>query len=70
MRSLILAAALALAAGASLAAGPVVINGDVAFPERPVMSDGTADGKTIYVMAVDDRSAAPYKGKVYAIPNK
>jgi gluconolactonase len=28
------------------------------------------DGKTIYVMAVDDKSAAPYKGKVYAIPNE
>ncbi|MFO1061139.1 MAG: SMP-30/gluconolactonase/LRE family protein [Dongiaceae bacterium] len=28
------------------------------------------DGKTIYVMAVDDKSAAPYKGKVYAIPNQ
>jgi gluconolactonase len=25
------------------------------------------DGKTIYVMAVDDTSAAPYKGKVYAV---
>jgi gluconolactonase len=25
------------------------------------------DGKTIYVMAVDDKSAAPYPGKVYAI---
>jgi sugar lactone lactonase YvrE len=28
----------------------------------------SADGKTIYVMAVDDKSAAPYKGKVYAVP--
>jgi sugar lactone lactonase YvrE len=25
------------------------------------------DGKTIYVMSVDDTSAAPYKGKVYAV---
>ena len=25
------------------------------------------DGKTIYVMAVDDTSSAPYKGKVYAV---
>ena len=41
MRSLILAAALTLMAGASRAAGPVVINGDVSFPEGPVMSDGT-----------------------------
>jgi gluconolactonase len=28
------------------------------------------DGKTIYVMAIDDKSAAPYKGKVYAISNE
>jgi len=28
------------------------------------------DGRTIYVMAVDDKSAAPYKGKVYAIANE
>ena len=27
----------------------------------------SSDGKTIYVMAVDDTSAAPYKGKVYAV---
>jgi gluconolactonase len=27
----------------------------------------SADGKTIYVMSVDDTSAAPYKGKVYAV---
>lgn len=30
----------------------------------------SADGKTIYVMAVDDKSAAPYKGKVYSIANE
>ena len=30
----------------------------------------SADGKTIYVMAVDDKSAAPYKGKVYAVANE
>jgi gluconolactonase len=28
------------------------------------------DGKTVFVMAVDDKSAAPYKGKVYAVPNQ
>jgi gluconolactonase len=27
----------------------------------------SADGKTIYVMSVDDTSSAPYKGKVYAV---
>lgn len=30
----------------------------------------SADGKTIYVMAVDDTSAAPYKGKVYSVANE
>lgn len=30
----------------------------------------SADGKTIYVMAVDDTSAAPYKGKVYSVQNE
>jgi gluconolactonase len=30
----------------------------------------SADGKTIYITAVDDKSAAPYKGKVYAIENR
>jgi gluconolactonase len=30
----------------------------------------SADGKTLYVMAVDDTSGAPYKGKVYALENK
>ena len=28
-----------------------------------------ADGKTVYVMAVDDRQNPPYQGKVYAIAN-
>lgn len=28
------------------------------------------DAKTIYIMAVDDMSAAPYPGKVYALPNQ
>jgi gluconolactonase len=28
------------------------------------------DGKTIYITAVDDKSAAPYKGKVYAVGNE
>jgi sugar lactone lactonase YvrE len=30
----------------------------------------SADGKTIFVMAVDDTSAAPYKGKVYSVANE
>jgi sugar lactone lactonase YvrE len=30
----------------------------------------SADGKTIYVMAVDDTSAAPYTGRVLAMPLK
>jgi gluconolactonase len=30
----------------------------------------SADGKTIYITAVDDKSAAPYKGKVYAVENQ
>lgn len=30
----------------------------------------SADGKTIYVTAVDDKSAAPYPGKVYAVTNE
>jgi hypothetical protein len=28
------------------------------------------DGKMIYITAVDDTSAAPYKGKVYAVANE
>jgi sugar lactone lactonase YvrE len=30
----------------------------------------SADAKTIYIMAVDDMSAAPYPGKVYSMPNE
>ena len=29
----------------------------------------TPDGKTMFVMAVDDKSGAPYKGKVLALPS-
>jgi len=29
----------------------------------------TPDGKTIFVMAVDDKSQAPYKGKVFSVRN-
>jgi sugar lactone lactonase YvrE len=29
----------------------------------------SGDGKTIYVTAVDDKSAAPYPGKIYAVTN-
>jgi sugar lactone lactonase YvrE len=28
------------------------------------------DGKTMYVMAVDNKNGAPYEGKVYALPLK
>ena len=37
--------------------------------KRPISPSAT-DGKTIYVMAVDDTSAAPYKGKVYSVANE
>jgi sugar lactone lactonase YvrE len=42
---------------------------DVPSPASPNLTF-SADGKTIYVMAVDDTSGAPYKGKVYAVENK
>ena len=29
----------------------------------------TPDGRTIFVMAVDDKSQAPYKGKVFSVVN-
>jgi hypothetical protein len=28
------------------------------------------DGRTVYVMAVDDRQNPPYKGKVYALTSR
>jgi gluconolactonase len=30
----------------------------------------SADGKTLYITAVDDKSGAPYKGKVYSVENQ
>jgi sugar lactone lactonase YvrE len=30
----------------------------------------SADGKTLYVMAVDNKNGAPYEGKVYAVKLK
>ena len=30
----------------------------------------SADGKTMYVMAVDNKAGAPYEGKVYAVKLK
>ena len=38
---------------------------EVPSPAAPNLAF-SADGKTIYVMAVDDTAKAPYKGKVYA----
>jgi gluconolactonase len=47
--------------------GKLVRKLEVPSPAAPNLTFG-ADGKTVYVMAVDDRQNAPYKGKVYAIP--
>jgi gluconolactonase len=41
---------------------------EVASATAPNLAFG-AEGKTVYVMAVDDQQNAPYRGKVYAIPN-
>ena len=49
--------------------GKIVRRIDLAPPATPNLTF-SADGKTIYVMAVDDTSAAPYKGRVLAIPNE
>jgi hypothetical protein len=38
------------------------------FPPAPNLAF-TQDGKTIFVMAVDDKSQAPYKGKVFSVRN-
>jgi len=41
---------------------------DVPSPAAPNLAF-SADGATVYVMAVDDTANAPYLGKVYAVPN-
>jgi gluconolactonase len=48
--------------------GKLVPKLEVPSPAAPNLTFG-ADGKTVYVMAVDDQQNAPYKGKVYAIAN-
>ena len=42
---------------------------EVPSPASPNLTF-SADGKTIYVMAVDDTAAAPYTGKVYAVASQ
>jgi hypothetical protein len=42
---------------------------EVPSPAAPNLAFGP-DGKTIYVMAVDDPANPPYHGKVYAIANQ
>ncbi|THB80338.1 MAG: hypothetical protein D3926_07675 [Desulfobacteraceae bacterium] len=42
---------------------------DVPSPAAPNLAF-SPDEKTVYVMAVDDQNAAPYWGKVYAVPNR
>jgi gluconolactonase len=48
--------------------GKLVRKLEVPSPAAPNLAFG-ADGKTVYVMAVDDTQNPPYKGKVYAIAN-
>jgi gluconolactonase len=48
--------------------GKLVRKLEVPSPAAPNLAFG-ADGKTVYVMAVDDQQNPPYKGKVYAIAN-
>jgi gluconolactonase len=42
---------------------------EVPSPAAPNLAFGP-DAETIYVMAIDDKENAPYKGKVYAIANE
>jgi sugar lactone lactonase YvrE len=49
--------------------GALVRKLEVPSPAAPNLAFGP-DGKTVYVMAVDDQANAPYKGKVYAIANE
>jgi sugar lactone lactonase YvrE len=48
--------------------GKLVRKLEVPSPAAPNLAFGP-DGKTVYVMAVDDQQNPPYKGKVYAIAN-
>jgi gluconolactonase len=48
--------------------GKLVRKLEVPSPAAPNLAF-SSDGRTVYVMAVDDRQNPPYKGKVYAIPN-
>jgi sugar lactone lactonase YvrE len=50
-------------------AGELVRKLEVPSPAAPNLAFGP-DGKTIYVMAVDDPANPPYHGKVYAIANQ
>ncbi len=49
--------------------GALVRKLEVPSPAAPNLAFGP-DGRTVYVMAVDDQANAPYKGKVYAIANE
>lgn len=49
--------------------GALVRKLEVPSPAAPNLAFGP-DGKTVYVMAVDDQATAPYKGKVYAVGNE
>ena len=49
--------------------GKLVRKLEVPSPAAPNLTF-SPDGKTVYVMAVDDQQNAPYKGKVYAIANE
>lgn len=48
--------------------GTLIGTVEVPSPASPNLAF-SADGKTVYVMAVDDTSNAPYLGKVYALTN-
>ncbi len=50
-------------------AGELVRKLEVPSPAAPNLTF-SPDGKTVYVMAVDDQSNPPYKGKVYGIANE
>ena len=49
--------------------GKLVRKLEVPSPAAPNLAF-SPDGKTVYVMAVDDKKDAPYRGKVYAIANE
>ncbi len=49
--------------------GALVRKLEVPSPAAPNLAFGP-NGRTVYVMAVDDQANAPYKGKVYAIANE